>query len=292
MAKDYIIGIDVGGTKINTVLIDKKGKLIKKFKKKTKKRKQEIIEQILDSINFVSLNKKIIGIGIGVPGILNKKRTRILNLPNLQGWKNTKLKEIIQRKTGKKVMLENDSNCMILGENIFGYGKNVKDSVCLTIGTGIGGGIIINNKLYSGRSNAAEFGHISVSDKYKCVCGNKGCLEEYVSVRGIKRTAKKLGINKNILEIQEMAKSGNRKARKVYKITGKYLGIGLSNIVKILDPDLILIGGGVSNSGNFLLKPAIKEMKKRVFFETCPVKIVKLKDNAGAIGAACLFLSV
>ena len=128
--------------------------------------------------------------------------------------------------------------------------------------------------------------------KYKCSCGNKGCLEEYVSVRGIKRTAKKLGINKDILEIQKMAKSGNKKARKVYKITGKYLGMGLSNIVKILDPDLILIGGGVSNSGNFLLKPAIKEMKKRTFFKTCPVKIVKLKDNAGAIGAACLFLSI
>ncbi len=291
MAKDYIIGVDVGGTKINTVLIDKKGKLIEKLKVKTKKRKQEIIGQILDSINFVSFNRKIIGIGIGVPGILNKKRTRILNLPNLQAWKNTKLKEIIQRKTGKKVMLENDSNCMILGENIFGYAKNVKDSVCLTIGTGIGGGIIINNKLYSGRSNAAEFGHISVSDKYKCSCGNKGCLEEYVSVRGIKRTAKRLGIDENILEIQEMAKSGNKKARKVYEITGKYLGIGLSNIIKVLDPDLILIGGGISNSGNFLLKPAIKEMQKRTFFKTCPVKIVKLKDNAGAIGAACLFLS-
>jgi len=292
MAKDYIIGVDVGGTKINTVLIDKKGRLVQRLKVKTKKGKQEIIGQILDSINFVSLNKKIIGIGIGVPGILNKKRTRILNLPNLQAWKNTKLKEIIQRKTGKKVMLENDSNCMILGENIFGYAKNVKDSVCLTIGTGIGGGIIINNKLYSGRSNAAEFGHISVGDEYECSCGNKGCLEEYVSVRGIKRAAKRLGINKDILEIQGMAKLGNKKARKAYEISGKYLGIALSNIVKILDPDLILIGGGISNSGNFLLKPAIKEMKKRVFFETCPVKIVKLKDNAGAVGAACLFLSV
>jgi len=223
---------------------------------------------------------------------LNKERTQILNLPNLQGWKNTRLKEIIQRKTGKKVMLENDSNCMILGENVFGYAKNIRSSVCLTIGTGIGGGIIINNKVYSGRGNAAEFGHISVGDKYKCSCGNTGCLEEYVSVRGIKRTAKKLGIDKDILEIQEMAKSGNQKARKVYKIAGKYLGIGLSNIVKVLDPDLILIGGGISNSGDFLLKPTIEEMKKRVFFETCPVKIVKLKDNAGAIGAACLFLSV
>jgi len=112
----------------------------------------------------------------------------------------------------------------------------------------------------------------------------------YVSVRGIKRIIRRIGINKNILEIYKMAKSGNKKVEKVYEIAGKYLGIGLSNIVKTLDPDLIVIGGGVSNSGNFLLKPAIKEMQKRTFFKTCPVKIVKLKNNAGAIGAACLFL--
>ena len=125
----------------------------------------------------------------------------------------------------------------------------------------------------------------------KCSCGNYGCLEEYVSVRGIKRIAKKLKLKENnIIKIQKMAKSGNKKAKKVYEIAGTYLGIGLSNITKILDPKLIVIGGGISNSGNILLKPAIKEMKKRTFFNICPVKIVKLKDNAGAIGAASLFL--
>jgi len=279
MAKDYyIIGIDVGATKINTVLMSKKGRLVKKLKVRTKKRRQEIIKQILDSITFVSLNKnkkKIIGIGIGVPGILNKKRTEILDFPNLSGWEKIKLKDIIERKTKKKVILENDSNCMALGENIFGYGKNVKNFVCLTIGTGIGGGIIINNKIYSGRSNAGEFGHITIDlDGYKCKCGARGCLEEYVSTRGIDR----------------IVKSGNKKAEKVYEIAGTYLGVGLATIAKILDPDLILIGGGISNAGDLMLKPAVKEMKKRTFFKICSVRTVKLKDNAGAIGAACLFL--
>lgn len=279
MAKDYyIIGIDVGATKINTVLMNKKGKLIKKLKIKTKKRRQEIVKQILDSINFVFLNKnkkKIIGIGIGLPGILNKKRTEILNLPNLSGWGKTKLKDIIERKTKKKVILENDSNCMALGENMFGYGKKVKNLVCLTIGTGIGGGIIINNKIYSGRSNAGEFGHITIDfNGYKCKCGARGCLEEYISARGIDR----------------IVKSGNKKTRKVYEIAGTYLGVGLAIIAKLLDPDLILIGGGISNVEDLILKPAVKEMKKRTFFKTCPVNTVKLKDNAGAIGAACLFL--
>ncbi len=283
MAKDYyIIGVDIGGTKINTVLLNKKGKIIKKLKLKTKNRRQEIIEQILDSINFVSLNrslnknkKKIIGIGIGVPGILNKNRTEILNLPNLPELDKTKLKHIIERRTKKKVILENDVNCLALGESIFGYGKNVKNLVCLTIGTGIGGGIIINNKIYSGRSNAGEFGHITIDlNGYKCKCGARGCLEEYVSARGIDR----------------ILKSENKKAKKAYKIAGTYLGVGLAAISKILDPDLILIGGGISNAGDLILKPAVKEMEKRSFFKTCPVKIVKLKENAGAIGAACLFL--
>ncbi len=188
-------------------------------------------------------------------------------------------------------MLENDANCMALGESTFGYGKNIKNLVCVTLGTGVGAGIVINNKIYTGRSNAGELGHITIDiNGYKCKCGRRGCLEEYVSARGIKRTAKKLGINKNILEIYEMAKLGSIKAKKVYETTGTYLGIGLSTLVKLLDPDLIVIGGGISNAGDLILKPAVKEMKKRTFFRTPSVKIAKLKDNAGAIGAACLFL--
>ncbi len=290
MAKDYIIGIDLGATKINTVLIDKHGKLIKRLKLKTKKTKQKIIEQVLYSIESIS-DKDVIAIGIGVPGILNKQRTEILNLPNIPGFKKIRLKHIIEKKIRKKVMLENDANCMALGESMFGYGRNVKNLVCVTLGTGIGAGIIINNKIYSGMGNAGEFGHITVDiNGYKCKCGARGCLEEYVSVKGIKRIAKKLGISKNILEIYKMAKLENKKAEKVYEIAGTYLGIGLSTISKLLDPDLIVIGGGISNAGDLILKPSIKEMKKRTLFKTAPIKIVKLKDNSGAIGSACLFL--
>lgn len=275
MAKDYyIIGVDIGATKINTVLINRQGRLIKKLKLKTKERREEIIEQILESIEKIS-GKNVIGIGIGVPGILDKKRKKIIKLPNLQEWENISLKKIVEKKFNKKVLLENDANCMALGESMFGHGKNVKNLVCITIGTGIGGGIIINNKIYSGRSSAGEFGHITIdSNGYKCKCGARGCLEEYISTRGIER----------------IVKSGNKKPKKFYETAGTYLGIGLATIIKVLDPDLILIGGGISNAGDFLLNPAVKEMKKRTFFKTCSVKVVKLKDNAGAIGAACLFL--
>lgn len=258
MAKSYIIGIDLGATKINTILMNRKGKILKKIKVKTLKNREKGIEQILENIEGVRQDKKIIGIGIGIPGILNEKRNKILKLPNLPEWENIDLKRIIEKETKNKVKIENDANCMALGESMFGQGKNVKNLVCLTIGTGIGGGIIINNKIYSGKGNAGEFGHITIDiDGYKCGCGSRGCLEKYVLKR---------------------------------KINTKYLGIGLSNIVKIIDPELIVIGGGFSNLGGAILKPAIKEMEKRTFLKTCPVKIVKLGDNAGAIGAACLFL--
>ncbi len=289
----YMIGVDLGGTKINTVLIDKKGKVIKKIKYPTGKGKNNILKKILVSIEFVSnnMNKKdILGIGIGVPGVLRNEK--IIKLPNIKGFENFDIKNYLSNKLKMKIKVENDSICMALGEFVFGNGKNFNNLVCVTLGTGVGGGIIINKKIYRGQGKASEFGHITIErEGLKCRCENKGCLEEYISVRAIKRIAKKLKIREdNIIKIQENAKKGNSLCKKVYDIAGTSLGIGLSDIVKILDPELILLGGGISNSGNLILKPAVNEMKKRIYFKIPRVKIVKLKDNAGAIGAACLFL--
>jgi glucokinase len=293
----YIIGIDIGGTKINTILMNEKAKIVRKIKVPTPKNKNLIIKKIIDDINFVSsgINKNfILGVGVGVPGCLSKEKTRILKLPNLPCFNKIDLKRIIEKKSKLKVLIENDTNCMALGEFLFGYGKgkNIKNLVCLSIGTGVGGGIIINKRIYHGKENAGEVGHITIEvNGIKCNCGSYGCLEEYVSVRGIKRIAKALKLKeKNIIKIQEAAKKGDKKAQEVYKTAGKYLGIGLSNIVKVLDPELILIGGGISKSGDLLLKPAIEEMKKRTFFKTRDVKTVKLGDDSGAVGAASLFL--
>tara|TARA_Y100000034_G_scaffold109178_1_gene140172 strand:- start:3860 stop:4732 length:873 start_codon:yes stop_codon:yes gene_type:complete len=287
----YIVGIDFGGTKINTILMNEKGKILKKIKVKTGNKRKQTIKKIIKNIDKISLRKQVKGIGIGVPGILDEKRERILNLPNITGWKNINLKKIIENKTGKKVLMENDANCTALAEFLFGHGKKVKNLACLTIGTGLGGGIIINKKIYIGKGNAAEFGHITIEPQgIKCNCGNYGCLEEYISGRGIERIAKKLDLNKNVYEIYKLAKKGDKKALKVYEIVGKYLGIGISNIIMVLDPDLIVMGGGISNSGNILLNPTIKEVKKRVFFKPCPIKLIKLEGDAGAIGAASLFL--
>ncbi len=248
----YLLGVDFGASKIKTVMIDAQGRIVDQSKAKTKSTKKEIINQIVTEIEKFPL-EKVSTVGIGVPGRLEKGK--VINLPNISDFKNVKLKEIIEKRIKKEVILENDVNCMALGENFFGYGKKVNNFVCLAIGTGIGGGIIIDNKLYKGRGNAGELGHMIVSEKLKCSCGNYGCLEKYVLA--------------------------NR------KLMGKRLGVGISNVIKILDPELILIGGGLSNLGDKLLKPAIAEARKRNL-KLPPIKRVKLKDNAGAIGAACL----
>lgn len=291
----YIIGVDIGGTKINTVIMDKNARVLKKIKMPVAKGKgrQGILRQIFESVEFVTKGfsrNEIIGIGMGIPGILDSKKEKTVKLINLPQLNNVALKKIIEQKFCLKTKLDNDVKCMAIAESVFGAGKNKKSMFCLTLGTGVGGGIIINNKIYEGRGSAPEPGHLTIDmNGYKCHCGNKGCLEEYVSVRGFDKIAKKHGMNKNIIEIENMARKGSKKAREIYKELGYYLGIGLSDIVKMLDPEIIVIGGGISHASDFFMPEAIKEMSKRMIFKPCKVVASTLENN-GAIGAACLFL--
>lgn len=292
----YIVGLDLGGNHVSCILMNKKGNIHKKINFKIKsKNKKEILNKIVESIVFVTsgIKEDILGIGIGVPGIIDRKKGTV-SLVNLPELKDIKLKKIIEERFKLKVLIENDGNCAALAELIFGKGKGVNNLVCITLGTGFGTGIIINRKLYVGRGNAAEISHTVIeSQGLKCSCGNNGCLEEYISTRGIQRIAKELGIHENDLaEIEKLANQGNIKAKKVFEISGVYLGIGLSNIVKTLDPDIIVISGGISNAGNLIMGPAIREMKKRTFFNTPPVVISNLKDNIVNIGAASQFLNL
>lgn len=289
----YIVGVDFGGTKIKAGLVDLNGKIIKKAKRLTesKKGKKFVIGNIIDCIEEVifGIDKKdILGIGIGAPGSLDSKKGIILNPPNLPGWKNVPLKKIIQKKFNLKVVLENDTNAMAFGESKFGVGKNVKDLVLLSLGTGLGGGIIIDKKLYHGMGNAAEIGHMTIIENgLKCSCGNRGCLEEYVSGRAIERESKRIiGKRLHPRDVEGLAKKGNKKAIQVYGVIGKHLGVGLANIVDILNPELIVLSGSIVNAGDLILKPAIKVMKQRAFSPVCKVVISKLGSDAGVIGAA------
>jgi glucokinase len=284
----YSIGIDFGCTSIKGVLINRKGEIIAKIERKTEK----ITEQVLEIIKILKKTKisgKIEGVGIGIPGILDKKRDKIISIPNMKKFKNYYFKKFIEKKSKMKIKIENDSNCFALAELLFGEGRKIDNFVCLTIGTGIGGGIILNKKIYRGRGNASEFGHITVErDGRSCVCGNRGCLEEYVSKKGILKSAEELKLNYNIFEIKKKALEGDKKALEVVEKSGRYLGIGLSNIIKIIDPELIILGGGISNFGELLLNPARKEAKKRTLFDICKIKRTKLGKFSGALGAGSL----
>ncbi len=283
----YRIGIDVGGTKISAGLVQG-NRIVKKIRVKTAKSKKVVIKQILNLVSLLKEGVKVEKIGIGVPSPILHEKGIVLNAPNMKGFSNIPLKGIIGGKMNIKTLVENDAKCAALAESRFFSCRNL---ICLTIGTGLGGGIIINGKIYHGKDFAGEIGHMIIKyDGEKCNCGNVGCLEEYVSDRGTRRLSNKhLGRNLNPKEIQDMAEAGNKKAIKVYEEAGFYLGVGLANLVNLFHPELIVLNGSISKARNLMLDSAIAEMNRRVFTHVkVPVKISELFDDAGILGASML----
>ena len=291
------IGLDVGGTNIKGVLING-DKIVTKFSVPTKSRenKKTLINQIFNCIDLlIERGGRIRGIGIGAVGPVDFKNQKVLNPPNVLALKNVYLAKEVKSKFGIETIVDNDVNCMVLGEARLGAGRGSALVAGLTLGTGVGGGIVFDKKIYHGANGTAgEFGHMVIQkDGRSCSCGNKGCLEPYINGRGIKMTAKEIFGRKmdSMREFDELAAKGNKKAIKLYKITGQYLGIGLANMVNILNPDVIVAGGGIMRAGDFILKPAREEMKKYILSPLAKnTKIVKAKlgKHAGAIGAALL----
>ena len=283
-----IIGIDLGGTNIKAGLVSPSGKMIKKCEIPAEARKgtKTVINNIISSINNVKTGK-ISGIGVGSPGPMDIKKGVIANPVNLP-FRNTPLRQIIQDRFKIKTYLDNDANCFALGEAIFGSGKKYENIVGITLGTGIGGGVIINKKIYHGRSNAAELGHMTIKfDGIKARSGNNGDIEEYAAARGITRIYD--GKN-NPYSIYKLAMKGNTKAKRAFETMGHYLGIELANLLYAFDPDIIVIGGKISNSWRFFSKSMNETIRKRYFAKPCPVVKSKLKD-AGILGAAALVMA-
>ena len=290
-----IIGVDLGGTKILTVLADSKGHIISTAKIDTLANlgQKQVINNILRSINSVCKKAKVplsrvSRIGIGAPGpILG--RAIIVSPPNLPGWLNVNIKSLLQKKLKKQIYIENDANAAALGELLFGAGKGFRNLVYMTISTGIGGGIIIKGKVYTGAlGTAGEIGHMVIEPKGpKCGCGNHGCLEALASGPAIARMAG----TKNALEAELAARKGNKKAQKAINTAAKYIGIGIANINNMLNPDIFVIGGGVSNMGSLLLDP-VKEWARKCSMEASRKSLIivpaKLKNNAGVMGAIAI----
>lgn len=280
------MGLDLGGTSIKAGLVSSKGKIIRKCEVPTEAKKgtKKVISNIVSAINAVK-EGKILGIGIGSPGPMDHNKgiiTRPANLP----FRNLPLRKIIQNKFRVKTYLDNDANCFTLAESLFGKCRKHQNVVGITLGTGFGGGFVINKKIYHGRNNAAELGHMTIKfDGIKTKSGNNGGMEEYAASRGVKR----LYNNKDPHEIYRLALKGNKKAIRAFEMQGFYLGVELTNLIYAFDPDVIVIGGKISNSWKFFSKEMNKEIKKRYFGKPCPVVKSKLKD-AGILGAAALVL--
>jgi glucokinase len=294
-----IIGLDVGGTNIKGVLMSGR-KIIAKIKIATKSRtdKNLLVGQIIDCINNLKAKtSKIEKIGIAIAGPIDFKKQQVLNPPNLVALKGLKLGELIRDKFGIKTILDHDVNCFVLAEAVLGAGRNYQSVFGITLGTGVGGGMVINKKIYHGaHGSSGEVGHMTIDKNgRKCRCGNRGCLEPYVCDVGIKQTAKDI-FKKQIDSLRmfdDLAKKGDRRAIKLYDTVGKYLGIGLANVVDAINPEVIVIGGGIMRAGKFILEPAKEEMKKNILSQNAKkTKILKSKLGkfAGAIGATLLNL--
>lgn len=280
-----IIGVDIGGTKIKAGVVDG-SKIYKRIEIETEASKgrgrvvQNII-RVIDSLNGGDVK----GIGVGFAGMVDAKKGIVVRSPHIKSMKGFNIKKFLERKYKKKIFVDNDVKAAILAEAKYGAGKKYKNVIMLTIGTGIGSGIVIDGKIYKGEGSAPEMGHTTINfDGIKSTCcNNYGCFEEYVSARGLQRT---FGEKINPKIMQDMAERGNVKARKAYQEMGRILGIGITNIANMLDPEVVIVGGGIGKSWGLFEKEMRKTIKERKFIKTKVVK-AKLQDS-GIIGAALL----
>ena len=301
MTKKFIIGIDLGGTNLKIALLDLKYNIIYKNVLSTKGfvKKENLVLAIINSINGIirnsNLNKKnILGVGLGLPGPIDIKRGLVHFFPNIPGWKEVKLKSILNKKLRLPIFLDNDANLMCLAEYKLGAGKLFKNVVCLTLGTGVGGGIIIDGKLYRGSSSlAGEIGHMPINEKGpRCTCGGFACLETYIGNNRIIKEARRLfKRNISLEELSFLAKKQNNKAKAFWSKVAEHLGIALAGVVNLLNPDCIVIGGGVAGAGSILFDKVRETITKRAMsVQAKHVKLFKarLGNDAGVIGAAIL----
>ncbi|OCA97395.1 ROK family glucokinase [Clostridium beijerinckii] len=306
----YIFGVDIGGTTVKLGLFETEGTLLEKWEIKTRKEEKgkyiikDIVETIENKLNENNISKSdVLGIGIGVPGPVKDDGT-VLKCVNL-GWKVFNIVDQVNKLVKLPIKAANDANVAALGEMWRGGGKGYKNAVMVTLGTGVGGGIIVDGKIISGSNGVGgEIGHIKVSDNETecCGCGNKGCLEQYASATGIvslankalKNTKTKSDLknfgNLSAKDIFDSAKAGDELALELVDDFGNRLGKALANIACVIDPEIFVIGGGVSKNGSFLIESITKYFKENAFHISRNTKfeLAKLGNDAGIYGAARL----
>ncbi|OZU89970.1 glucokinase [Virgibacillus indicus] len=309
-----IIGIDVGGTTVKIGLLSYKGKILEKWEIPTNidhhgvSISDDIWNSISDKLKQLNIGvESIMGIGVGAPGFFDGDTGFIFEAVNI-GWKNYGLADDLKSKSGLPVFAENDANIAVLGENWLGAGNNAKNMIAITLGTGVGGGIIANGEILNGENGmAGEIGHTTIDPNgYDCNCGRKGCLETIVSATGIVRQAmetidkdkssmlashyeKKGSITAK--DVFEFAEAGDPASKAIVKNTADIIGLFIANMGVVVNPEKVLIGGGVSKAGDQLLSQIQSAFEKYALprvSEVCQLEIAELGNDAGIIGGAFL----
>ena len=312
--RKYYIGIDLGGTFIKGGIVDDTGRILVKDKVPTESEKgagrvalniASLCEKLLESVNMTK--NDIVGIGMGVPGMIDSEKGEVVYSNNLN-WEHFLIGEETEKLTGLPVKIANDANVAALGETKFGVGKAYQNTVMLTLGTGVGGGIVIDGKLFEGnRSAGAELGHaVIVAGGEQCTCGRKGCLEAYASATALIRDTKRAmqsDKNSKMWEIGSLDnvtgktafdyKDSDNSAKAVVENYIEKLGVGITNLVNEFRPEAVILGGGVCAQGDNLIKPLEEYVKKEIFAgdkgPKVQILVATLGNDAGLLGAAALW---
>lgn len=289
-----IIGIDLGGTAIKLGRFNRDGNCLESLTIPTPQpaTPTAVLDAMVDAIAFINPNRTAVAIGVGTPGPADAAgRIAIVGI-NLDSWQNIPLADWLEAKTGLPTIIANDANCAGLGEAWLGAGRQFRNLILLTLGTGVGGAIILDGKLFVGHGGAAgELGLVTLNpDGPPCNSGNQGSLEQYVSVVAIRR---RTGMEPE--ELGKLAKAGDRIALEFWRNYGRDLGIGLTSSIYVLAPEAVVIGGGVSASAEFFIPSAIAEIERRVLPSSrtgLQLLPAQLGNSAGIVGAAKLALQV
>lgn len=303
-----VLGVDLGGTNLRAAVVTHDGEILSKHKEATHAAggKDTVMVRLIESIGkqralAVQQGYEVTALGVGAPGIIHGEKGVVVKSPNFPDWNNVPLKAELEAALSMPVFIENDANAAALGEQWRGAGRTARSMILITLGTGVGGGIVLDGKIWHGADGmAGEIGHMTLEpDGRPCGCGNTGCLEMYASARaivqGYREASGEPARHKAFTaeEIYHAAHEGDTVALRVMEDMGRYLGIGMASLINIFNPEMIVIGGGVKDAWPLFIDAARREIMKRAFrFPAERVLIVPsaLGDDAGMVGAAAVAL--
>ena len=306
-----VIGVDLGGTNLRTAILSPDGNILDRHKEATHAAdgREKVVSRLIENIkrqrkSAIQQGFDVVAVGVGAPGVIQVDKGIVVKSPNFPDWNNLPLKDQLEKTLGTPVFLENDANAAALGEQWRGAGRGIRSMILLTLGTGVGGGIILDNKIWHGADGmAGEIGHMTlIPDGRPCTCGNTGCLEMYSSARGIVQSFREAlgkasgGVPDQLEQVSseqvyEAAGAGNEIAVRVMKDMGRMLGIGIASLINIFNPERIVVGGGVKDAWPLFIGATREEIMKRAF--AVPAKRTEivpsqLGDDAGMVGAAAV----